>query len=125
MTFSALLITGGFSQNSAEVFLPSTSTSCQLPWMVFMRSEHTLDNLLACGGCCGDTGGFRNCEEFNPATGLWTNTFHTLQQERQGHVSWTVEEGTILMGGYYSPTTSEIVKHDGTTETSFDMKLLQ
>ena len=27
-----------------------------------------------------------------------------------------------VWGGYSSPTTSEIVKHDGTTETSFDMK---
>ena len=120
MTFSALLITGGFSQNSAEVFLPSTSTSCQLPGMVFGRHGHTLDNLLACGGCCGEAG--HSCEEFSPATGLWTNTFHTLLEGRDRHVSWSVEEGTLLMGGGYSLTTSEIAKHDGTTETSFDMK---
>ena len=129
--FSALLITGGVIADvdgvyhSAEVFLPFTSTSCKLPGMVFERYGHTLDNLLACGGCCVDTGygEFRNCEEFSPATGLWTNTFHTLQEERYGHVSWSVEEGTLLMGGD-SGYTSEIVKHDGTTETSFDMRSL-
>ena len=38
-------------------------------------------------------------------------------------MSWRVEpEGTILMGGQESTTTSEIVKHDGTTERTFDMK---
>ena len=38
-------------------------------------------------------------------------------------MSWSVEpEGTILMGGQESTTTSEIVKHDGTTERTFDMK---
>ena len=45
-----------------------------------------------------------------------------LQEEREYHVSWTVEEGTVLMGGFWSEATSEMVKHDGTTETSFDMK---
>ena len=62
-----------------------------------------------------------SCEEFSPATGTWALTNHTLQEERASHVSWSVEEGSILMGGA-SRTTSEIVKHDGTTETSFDMK---
>ena len=45
-----------------------------------------------------------------------------LQEEREYHVSWTVEEGTVLMGGFWSGATSEIVKQDGTTERSFDMK---
>ena len=40
-------------------------------------------------------------------------------------MSWSVEEGTILMGGghqYGARLTTEIVKHGGTTETSFHMK---
>ena len=109
--------------HSAEVFLPSTATSCELPGLVLKRVEHSLDGFLACGGgCFGDIDPRTSCEEFSPATGTWARTNHTLQQERDNHVSWTVEEGTILMGGYYSWATSEIVKHDGTTETSFDMK---
>ena len=121
--FSAILITGGSGTgpyNSAEVFLPATSTSCQLPGLVLGRWSHTQDGLLLCGGD-GDTGAPTTCEEFSPATGTWARTSHTLQQERGYHVSWSVEEGTLLMGGYFSDTT-EIVKHDGTTETSFDMK---
>ena len=123
--FSAILITGGYgTDHTVEVFLPSTSTSCELPGPVLGRFGHTQDNLLACGGCCSSSAG-HSCEEFSPATGTWART-HTLQRERWYYVSWSVEEGTILMGGGYSGTgrTSEIVKHDGTTETSFDMRSL-
>ena len=107
---------------SAEVFLPATSTSCQLAaYLVQGRDGHTQDGLLACGGDHLDT----SCEQFSPATGTWARTSHTLQQRRYGHVSWSVEEGTILMGGghqYGARLTTEIVKHGGTTETSFHMK---
>ena len=122
--FSAILITGGEDngvRKSAEVFLPATSTSCQLPGLVLGRWSHTQDGLLLCGGD-GDTGAPTSCEEFSPATGTWARTSHTLQERRWNHVSWSVEEGTLLMGGVISGTTSEIVKHNGTTETSFDMK---
>ena len=121
--FSAILITGGYNDGilqSAEVFLPSTSTSCELPGLVEGRYYQTQEGLLLCGAFEGGAG--HSCEEFSPATGTWARTNHTLQQQRGAHVSWSVEEGTILMGGWYSGTTSEIVKHDGTTETSFDMK---
>ena len=119
--FSAILITGGEgTYNSAEVFFPSTSTSCELPELAVLRVDHTLNTFLLCGG--GDDAAGHSCEEFSPAAGIWVTTSHTLQEERHNHVSWSVEEGTILMGGYYSQTTSEIEKHDGTTETSFDMR---
>ena len=119
--FSAILITGGlYTDDSAEVFLPSTSTSCQLPGLVVKRREHTQDNLLLCGGYSDEA--LTSCEKFSPATGTWALTSHTLQKSRYGHVSWSVEEGTLLMGGFSSGTTSEIVKHDATTETSFEMK---
>ena len=121
--FTAILITGGYlTEYSVEVFLPATSTSCELPGLVLEREHHTQDGLLLCGGDNSDT--WYSCEEFSPATGTWARTSHTLQQSRYRHVSWSVEEGTLLMGGASSSagTTSEIVKHDGTTEASFDMK---
>ena len=88
--------------------------------MVVARSAHTLDTFLICGGEASQA--WSSCEQFSPATGTWALTNHTLQEKRETHVSWSVEEGTLLMGGAFSDTTSEIVKHDGTTETSFDMK---
>ena len=106
---------------SAEVFLPATSASCELPGLVVGRSGHTQDTLLLCGGS-NYYDAYYSCEEFSPATGTWARTSHKLQKPRGAHVSWTVEEGTLLMGGAYSRNTSEIVKHDGTTETSFDLK---
>ena len=101
------------------MFLPSTSTSCLLSAsLVQPRRSHSQDGLLLCGGCC-EHDAEHSCEEFSPATGNWARTNHTLQERRVAHMSWRVEpEGTILMDGI----TSEIVKHDGTTERSFDLK---
>ena len=123
MSIAGILITGGYdAYSSAEVFLPSTSTSCQLPGLVVKRREHTQDNLLLCGGYSDEA--LTSCEKFSPATGTWALTSHTLQVYREGHVSWSLEsEGTILMGGLLGYT-SEIMKHDGTTERSFDMKYI-
>ena len=119
--FTAILITGGYlTEYSVEVFLPATSTSCKLPGLVLEREHHAQDGLLVCGGDNSDT--WYSCEEFSPATGTWARTNHSLQRQRYNHVSWSVEEGTLLMGGHSSPTTSEIVKHDGNTETSFDLQ---
>ena len=102
---------------SAEVFLPGTGSSCLVSAsLVLDRFWHSQDGLLACGGT--------TCEQFSPATGAWALTSHTLQVYREGHVSWSLEpEGTILMGGLLGYT-SEIMKHDGTTERSFDMKYI-
>ena len=42
-------------------------------------------------------------------SGTWSNYATTLE-ERYDHTSWvTPEEKLVLMGGYYSDTTSEIV----------------
>ena len=101
------------------MFRPATATSCLVSAsLVQERQDHSQEGLLLCGGSEALT----SCEEFSPATGTWARTSHNLQERRGAHVSWSVEEGTQLMGGEYSGTTSEIVKHDGTTETSFDMK---
>ena len=95
------------------------------PFVSSSKQDHSLDGLLLCGGADDDeyVGAATSCEEFSPATGTWARTSHTLQDGRNQHVSWTMEEGTILMGGYFSGTenTSEIVNHDSTTESSFDM----
>lgn len=81
--------------------------------------KHTQDGLLACGGVRYPG----SCEEFQPATGTWAQTAHTLQHWRKAHVSWSLgAEGTQLMGGRWSGTTTEMVKQDGTTEPSFNLK---
>ena len=37
-------------------------------------------------------------------------------------MSWVTASGVYLMGGYFSPKTSEVVKEDGSVEEGFDLK---
>ena len=54
--------------------------------------------------------------------GKWTIS-HTLVEYRYGHCSWETEHGLVLMGGYFSLTTSEIVRTGGGQGgQTFDMK---
>ena len=41
---------------------------------------------------------------------------------RWGHVSWASPSGTILMGGYASPRTSEKIDESGTSSYSFNLE---
>ena len=37
-------------------------------------------------------------------------------------LSWTVQDGTILIGGTKSPATSELVKQPGVVQLNFQLK---
>ena len=69
---------------------------------------------------------FKNCLLWNPDNGTW-NIFTELALRRSAHTSWTPDPRsgiTYLMGGYYSPTKTELVYHDGTIsiDLEFDLK---
>ena len=49
---------------------------------------------------------------FSPEENEWTYS-HTLEEKRVGHVSWMTDQGLVLMGGWLSDITSEIVALDG------------
>ena len=117
-----IIISGGHgpeTESSAELYLTSSNTSCLLPALPDARYYHSQDGTLLCGGDQE-----ASCLTFNLATGGWTRTPHNLTQERQGHVSWAVEDGVILIGGDGSDAdnTSEMAKFDGTVERTFDLK---
>ena len=120
----AIIISGGHGVNgveterSAELYLPSSNTSCMLPALPDARYYHSQDGTLLCGGDQE-----ASCLTFNLTTGGWTRTPHNLTQERHGHVTWPVEDGAILIGGEGSDAenTSEIVRHDGTNEPTFNL----
>ena len=124
MYFSAVLITAGYRFNvghlrSAEMFLPSSNTTCSLPELPEGRVYHTQDGGLACGG--GDSSSTEtNCDRWS--AGTWTRTSHTLRERRDAHVSWSTSEGVYLIGGTYSWKTSELVKEDGSVEEGFALK---
>ena len=129
MYFSVVLITGGDLgykvTQSAELFLPSSNTTCSLPQLSKARRYHTQDGGLACGGDNLDGDGdsvTRSCDKWS--AGTWTQTSHTLRKGRSVHVSWPTAEGVYLIGGVFSGsgTTSELVKEDGSVEEGFALK---
>ena len=124
--FHAVLITGGYILNngaryrSAEIYNPITRTSCSLPQLPEGRRGHSQDGGLLCGG--GNTAALQNiCGKWSPASGTWTQS-HTLRQKREDHVAWATTSGVYLIGGQYSPRTSEKVKLDGSVEEGFGLR---
>ena len=111
-------MTGGYNDDylsSVEVYVPSTDTSCSLPSLPVATYAHSQDGLLLCGGA-GDNS--RQCHTFHSDSGEWRVKTHNLSEERYGHSSWQREDGTLLlMGGYWSTTTTEIVSDSSAVST--------
>ena len=117
----AILVTGGVGiiATSAEVLFTNGSSICELPQLSQSKSEHTQSGLTACGGWVGDTR--RNCIKFE--AGAWKTLTDNLVKKRRGHSSWVNSNGHILLiGGFHSSTTTEIVYQNGTSIKSFDLK---
>ena len=119
---AALIMTAGGNgilQSSVEVYVPSTNTSCSLPSLPVGTERHSQDGLLLCGG----ESNREQCHAFHSDSGEWVRT-HNLSEKRSGHSSWQREDGTVLlMGGRYSPTTTEIVSDSSAVSTpGFSLK---
>ena len=118
-------MTGGtHTETSAELISTNGSSICELPTMSKLKYSHTQSGLTACGGRRQEAAEIdtrRNCIKFE--AGSWTTLTDNLVEERYGHSSWITSNGDILlMGGYSSPTTTEIVYQNGTSIRSFDLK---
>ena len=87
---------------SAEVFQVSTGQSCSLPSLPDDRAGHTSHPLTLCGGYYTPT----SCISFS--SGVWVPS-HSLAEERYYHTTWLREKGQMLMGGWRSPTTTELL----------------
>ena len=105
--------------NTAELFLPSSGTSCALPDLPDDRYGHSADNNTLCGGSGG------NCLQWSPDTGTWEELL-TLDVGRYNHVSWTPASGTgtYLIGGWDSDgrMTTTLITSEGGQETGFPLK---
>ena len=122
VVISALLVTGGHPEDnvgqSVELLQETDSawTSCSLPDLPDRRVGHTQSGAVVCGGV--DTRS--SCLTFSSGSG-WTQS-HTLLEERRWHSTWKSPRGLLLMGGYRSPKTTELLHEDGTSCKHFDLK---
>ena len=114
-------MTGGEGAlTSAEVLFTNGSSICELPQLSQSKREHTQSGLTACGGYDSDTIR-RSCIKFE--AGSWTTLTDNLVERREDQSCWVNPDGDILLiGGFYSETTTEIVYQNGTSIRSFDLK---
>ena len=109
-------------QNDLELFVPSTGTSrsCSLMSLPSSRSRHTLDiiknNPVICGG--GTTP--KSCIWFT--NGNWSDYYNPLIYGRNEPTSWVSRNGLVLMGGWHSPSTTEILTGDDVSREEFNLK---
>ena len=95
-----------------EVIFANGTSYCTLPDIPAERWGHTQNGLLICGGSSVTR---ENCMTLTD--GQWTQS-HTLLYDRYYHTSWALGDGrVVLMGGYYSETTTEIISPDSATST--------
>ena len=107
---------------SAEVILPNGTALCSIEDLPENRDGHTQNGLTVCGGYTGYDYTLRSCIQYKE--GSWNTLVDDLEYERHQHMSWMMnQEGdTMLIGGSYSPTRTEIVYQNGTSIRSFDLK---
>ena len=114
-----ILISGGGLLSSAEVYIPSLQKSCSLPSLRASRYRHTQNNLLACGGFGSDTA--TTCELYSPGVG-WRPEPYTLAEERRGHSSWTLSNGSVVLLGGEGTTRTEVLTPGVGTRPGFPMR---
>ena len=120
---AAILITGGANAaQSAEVFLPWSNTTCQLPSLPDERYAHVQSGQLLCGGF--DSSTRRSCLRWNKQTGGWTMLPLRLSEGRYGSMIWAHGGQLVIMGGSSDAgESSETVSSYGAVTTrSFGMK---
>ena len=113
-----LLITGGSDGTrltSVEVLTPSGAPySCSVPPLPSPRNRHTQDGAVACGGGEGEAATQTNCYSL---TSVGWQKSHQLQKRRSLHSSWSSPAGLLLIGGYHSGTTTEILSATDSSST--------
>jgi len=106
---------GNKSLKKVELYNPASGNSC--PVLLDMqenRDSHTSCSGLVCGGSGGIDEG-STCEKITGSTGSVK-----LRQERWQHMCWSLpgDDKILLLGGWGSPTTTEIVS-ESTSSDSF------
>jgi len=119
-----IIIAGGYhsgNQKSAEIFAPLSSEDCPVGDLQQARHSHSWCNNLLCGGFGSQTS--RTCEMFDGGESNFTLLPVTLLEKRSYHLCWGRKSGDVLLlGGFYSSTTTERVSADGSSSSAdFDL----
>ena len=112
------MVTGGhnkLARTSVELLSTDGTRLCSLPNLPAGRYRHSQAGLVACGG---DTSEMTSCVTFS--AGSWKKT-HALGSRIFGHTSWASPRGVLLMGGYYSMSTTKLLMDGGHTTASFNL----
>ena len=104
---------------SVEALSPDGTNLCSMPDLPDGRKVHSQDGLTVCGDGFDvfsvDSDNGNNC--VNLTDGQWTQS-HTLLHGRRSHSSWALGDGrVVLMGGWYSRNTTEIISPGSSTTT--------
>ena len=98
----------------SEVFFPKTGKGCIVQKFEFLSgpSNPTLNTIGDTTILCGGYGNEEECYQFTPNSAtVWTK-YADLKKERWGHIAWESSQGLVLMGGYNTARTAEIVNND-------------
>jgi len=99
---------------SAELFNPNTGETCPVGDLPKITYHFSSCNGLQCGGAATS---YRSCTRFEP-NGTFSQTSVYLNKDRSAYVCWPFPSGEVLlMGGYFSKTTTELVAADGSSST--------
>ena len=115
----AVLIVAGAYPNykpvtDSEVFFPKTGKGCIVQKFEFLSggTSPTLNTIGEKTILCGGRSNEEECYQFTPNSAtVWTK-YADLKKERRGHIAWESSQGLVLMGGWGSSTTAEIVNND-------------
>ena len=100
------MIAGGEGANkTVEVFLPSRDQVCSIHKLNSNWVHSTLEGRTLCGGLLNP----ESCLYYN--NNKWEKSYN-LSIRRDGHSSWMNEEGLVLIGGFRSRTTTEVLTTD-------------
>ena len=104
--------------STAEIFNPRSGRSCKIGDLPVATSSLSLCGNLACGGLSS----LNSCSRFD-GVGTFTPLSVTLREQRRDHLCWQLQSGEVLLlGGWYSGSTTERLAADGSSSTAdFDL----
>ena len=121
---SVILVTGGIyfhetaAGRSAEILHTNGSRLCSLTNLPSFRYLHSQTGYTLCGGGLYGSATWTSCLTFT--SGSWEET-HTLDRERFAHSAWASPRGIMLLGGWGSKTSTEILMESGDTNPGFNL----